>query len=357
MLGDAESRNPARALVNRRRRLLYATAVAPAGTGNGLAMRAGMILEALRETCQVWVAMPGRTPAPDPPFDIVHVFRLAAMAAAKPYLASARRRHLDLDDIESKTHKRIEALCRANGLVEAADREEAESRRCELLETAIFRSFDRVYVCSEADRDALAQRCPAELLILPNAVRLPASPPGRSPSEPYRFLFIGTMGYYPNFDACVWFCRKVAPILKRTAPEPFGVDIAGSGSAGVWEGHELLRFLGPVPQVGPIYEAAHAAIVPLRAGGGTRIKILEAFSYRRPVVSTTIGAKGITAAAGREILIGDSPEDFASRCVELMRDRDLADRLAENALRLVTQLYSAETVKRIVSSPPVAPVP
>lgn len=176
--------------------------------------------------------MPGRTPAPDPPFDIVHVFRLAAMAAAKPYLASARRRHLDLDDIESKTHKRIEALCRANGLVEAADREEAESRRCELLETAIFRSFDRVYVCSEADRDALAQRCPAELLILPNAVRLPASPPGRSPSEPYRFLFIGTMGYYPNFDACVWFCRKVAPILKRTAPEPFGVDIAGSGSAG-----------------------------------------------------------------------------------------------------------------------------
>jgi polysaccharide biosynthesis protein PslH len=339
-------------------RLLYVTPVAPALTGNGLAMRAAMILKALREICDASVVMPGQSPPAGTSYDIVHVFRLAGLALAKPYLESAGRRHLDLDDIESKTHQRIAALFRGNGQMEAAERELAESRRCELLEIAVFRRFDRLYVCSDADRDILTPRCPAELAVLPNAVQLAdaSNPPRRDPSQPFRFLFIGTIGYYPNFDACVWFCREVLPILKRTAPFSFLVNIAGSNSDSLPIEDEFVRILGSVPDVSPIYEAADAVIVPLRAGGGTRIKILEAFSYRRPVVTTAIGAEGLAVTAGTDLLQADTPEAFAACCVDLMTNRDLAWRLIENALRLVKGAYTAEALQQIVCALPEAPV-
>lgn len=341
------------------RRLLYVTAVTPAATGNGRAMRCAMVLDALRHSFDVTVATSGTTPPVGTPYDTVHVFRLAAWGLAKPYLASAGARHLDLDDIESRTHGRIEALYRANGLMRAAYGEAAEKRRNELLEIAAFRSFERIYVCSEEDRAALAPpRCPAELVVLPNAVHVPEplpAPPRHSPAEPFRFLFLGTMGYYPNFDAVQWFCREILPILRRNAPRPFEVTIAGSDSAGLFRGLPEVRCLGAVPAVAPVYDAADAVIVPLRAGGGTRIKILEAFSYRRPVVSTAIGAEGIRATPDVDILLGDSAEAFAARCAELMRNRDLADGLAENALRLVRRAYSAESLRSFFSSPPAAP--
>ena len=341
-------------------RLLYVTALPSGPLGNGRAMRTDAVLRALRETFDVSLATPEQRPPKDARFDVVHVFRLAALGLAKPYLAGAGRRHLDLDDIESKTHKRIEALSRANGDMQMADWALAESRRCELLEVAAFRNFDRVYVCSEADRFALAPRCRAELLVLPNVVNLPApppSPPRRDAADPFRFLFIGTMDYYPNSDAYNWLRREILGILERTAPGPFVVNVAGSGSDGRLRSHPCVRLLGVVPEVRPLYEAADAAIVPLRAGGGTRIKILEAFSYGRPVVSTTIGAEGITATSGTDILLGDTAEDFAARCVELMSAPHLADWLAANALRLVTNAYSAPALKRIVSSLPAAPIP
>ena len=318
-------------------------------------MRCAMVLDALRQSFDVTIATNGTTPPAGTSYDTVHVFRLAAWGLAKPYLASAGARHLDLDDIESRTHGRIEALYRANGLMRAAHSEAAEKRRNELLEVAAFHSFERIYVCSDADRVALKHHCPAELVVLPNAVHMPEPQPDRprrSPTEPFRFLFFGTMGYYPNLDAVQWFCREILPILRGIAPRPFEVVIAGSNSAGLFPDLPEVRCLGAVPAVAPVYESADAAIVPLRAGGGTRIKILEAFSYRRPVVSTAIGAEGIRATPEVDILLGDSAQDFAARCAQLMRDRDLADRLAENGLRLVRHAYSAESLRRFFSSPP-----
>jgi glycosyltransferase involved in cell wall biosynthesis len=319
-----------------------------------------VVLDALRKCFDVTLATPEGSPADGARFDVVHVFRLAAVGLAKPWLRSARQRHLDLDDIESNTHRRIEALSRANGHTEIADWALAERRRYELLEVAAFRSFDRIYVCSEADRASLIPRCKAELVVLPNVVSLPTPPvptPRNDPAEPFRFLFVGTMDYYPNSDGYQWFCREVLPILQRIAPGPFQVDVAGVGSDGRLRGHPLVRRVGAVPDVRPLYEAAHAAIVPLRAGGGTRIKILEAFSYGRPVVSTTIGAEGISATSGIDILLGDTAADFAARCADLMKDPDLARRLAGNASRLVMSSYAAHVLKQVVCPPPEASIP
>jgi len=371
--------------------LLYVCPVIPSTTGNGLAMRSGMVLEALAEYYRVsllavprYVTMERQVPeifrkrcadvAIVPPyedsqyriqqagrlygthsFDIVHVFRLAALPFARPYFIQSCGRawlHLDLDDIESKTHRRIAALHRSAGNGGMADVEEARARRSLLLETAAFRMFDRVYVCSDLDRQELLGRCPAEIRVLRNAVRLPAMiRPSRS-GEIFRFLFVGTLGYYPNEDAVRYFCSEILPLIRERAATPFRVDFVGAGAS-----KELLdltaadvHVVGPVADIQPWYESSHAVIVPLRAGGGTRIKILEAFSYQLPVVTTLIGIEGIDAEPNQHVLLAGGPEEFAASCLQLMSDPALAQCLVQNASCLLRESYSSEALKTSVSS-------
>jgi glycosyltransferase involved in cell wall biosynthesis len=361
--------------------------------GNGLAMRAGAVLEALCAVYRVSVlvtpiykSFDSELPAPlraliedrivsavtepwhDRVFDLVHVFRLSSMAAARHWLSGEGRvpiRHLDLDDIESRTHRRIAELCRANGDHEIGLREDEAARRSELLEMASYRRFERVYVCSETDRQHLFDRCPAQIVVLPNAVRRPddfPSPPASAPSpgRPFQFLFLGTLGYYPNGDAVKYFCEHILPRMRAGSASPFEVTVAGTGAS------ESLRELaekagvqvaGAVPDVSPLYVAANAVIAPIRAGGGTRIKILEAFSRRRPVAATSIALEGIDARHEEQALVADTPEEFAAACLRLMNSPELAGRLAEAAWRLWQRAYSLEAMKRSVSLHAVARPP
>jgi len=164
-------------------------------------------------------------------------------------------------------------LSRANGHTEIADWALAESRRYELLEVAAFRGFDRIYVCSEADRVSLLPRSRAELVVRPNVARVPEPPvptPRRDPAEPFRFLFIGAMDYYPNSDGYHWFCREVLPILRRIAPGPFGVDVAGAGSDGRLRRHSLVRQWGAVPDVRPLYGTRRSFLCARAAVRGSK---------------------------------------------------------------------------------------
>jgi glycosyltransferase involved in cell wall biosynthesis len=161
------------------------------------------------------------------------------------------------------------------------------------------------------------------------------------------------LGYYPNADAVIYFCERILPEIRRTTSMPFEVEIAGTGGSDRLRDLAAtsgVRLLGRVAEVGPVLETASAVITPLRAGGGTRIKILEAFSYRRPVVTTTIGLEGIDARAGEHVLVGDGPEEFARRCVQLMNDRALCERLTQAAWSRWQEAYSMEALKRSVSS-------
>ncbi len=217
--------------------LLYFCPVVPAATGSGIAMRAGMVLEALCERYRVslvaislYTTLENEVPEflrrlcenvailqPDArtidqvrqavgvgcQFDIVHVFRLAAMEFVHPYLREVRGRsrlHLDLDDIESKTNRRIADLYRISGNNALANETLANAQRSSSMEAVAFRLFDRIYVCSEGDRRELSDRCRTEIRVLSNAVRLPATVRPRAASGVFRFLFVGTLGYYPNQD-------------------------------------------------------------------------------------------------------------------------------------------------------------
>jgi glycosyltransferase involved in cell wall biosynthesis len=387
-------------------RLLYISPVLPATTGNGLAMRAGMVLRSLALRHQVSLLVvplylaPGSglppelaarcrqvtvlTPAGSPaaehlaaragrrlrrvlrldrrsaepagqylegePFDVVHLFRLATLPFARPWLKPAGRsprRHLDLDDLESVSRRRIAALHRANGDEPAAQREEQAAERAAQLEDGALTGFERVYVCSEADRRALLGRARARLCVLPNALAVPQPLGPRSPESPFTFLFLGTLGYYPNEDAVLFFCREVLPLLRRQAARPFRVSVVGLGAGPGLASLATLpevELVGAVPDVAPWYRQADVVVVPLRAGGGTRIKVLEAFSYRRAVVSTSIGSEGLDVVDGEHLLVGDTPGEFAAQCLRLMRQPALADALTRAAYARFISAYSLEAV-------------
>jgi len=218
--------------------------------------------------------------------------------------------------------------------------QEWEASRYEALAAAMLPRFDRVYVASAADRAPVAAQYPGtDVAVLENVIRLPgpraaSPPPSASVSaadEPFTFLFVGSFGYYPNDDAARYFCGKVLPLLRAAAPRPFRVRLVGAdptAAVRLLAAMPDVTVTGPVADVTPWYESASAVIVPVRAGGGTRIKVLEAFAHERPVVATTAGAEGLEVTAGRHLLIADSAGDFAACCGRLMRDPVLGRKLA-----------------------------
>jgi len=274
--------------------------------------------------------------AAGPGYRAVHVLRLYLAPFAEPYLASRGpdrpECHLDLDDHEVATRRRIADLLRENGEEPAARVQEWEAGRYEALGAALLPRFDRVYLTAPADRDLLAAGYPGvDVRILPNVIRPPGPPTPPPDGEPFTFMFVGNYDYYPNSDAARYFCAQVLPALRAGAPGPFRVRFVGASPPAAvcaLAGEPEVTVTGPVADVTPWYESAHAVIVPVRAGGGTRIKILEAFAHRRPVVSTPAGAEGLGVTSGQHLLVADSPVSFAADCVRLMRDPALGRALA-----------------------------
>jgi hypothetical protein len=166
-------------------------------------------------------------------FDVVHIFRLATLPFARRWLANQPQRprlYLDLDEVDSQTHLRIAALCRANGdlILERVELQLAEQSRA--AEEQSYATVDRIYVCSKRDAAFIPGRPGFEVAILPNGVR---PTPGLTPAirtPPYRFLFVGTLGYYPNEDAALFLCRDVAPRLRMATAQPVHVEIVGGGA-------------------------------------------------------------------------------------------------------------------------------
>jgi glycosyltransferase involved in cell wall biosynthesis len=318
--------------------------------------------EPLRQLCHDVVEIPveeigGSVAYRDQLFDVVHVFRLASLPAARQYLNDDRSRagHLDLDDIESKTYRRIAALQRDNHEENLASGSDAAARKAELLEGIAVRQFQRLYVCSEADRQQLLSRCQAEICVLPNVVHPPASVAPRTPDGIWRLLFVGTLGYYPNEDAVAYFGARVLPLIRQSANCPVEVRVAGHGASTRLRAvarEAGVELVGLVPDLAPTYHAADVVIVPIRAGGGTRIKILEAFAHGRPVVASTLGAEGIDALPEQHLLIADTSDGFADCCLRLSQDESLRERLIANALALVRRAYTPEALQRTVATLP-----
>jgi len=170
----------------------------------------------------------------------------------------------------------------------------------------------------------------------------------RAPAPPSADLvFVGSMDWAPNIDGIDWFQREVLPLILRSKPECSIAIVGRTPPPAVQklaERYPFIQVTGTVPDVRPWLWGAKLSIVPLRVGGGTRLKIFEAMAAGAPVVSTMIGAEGLGARDGDTIRIADTPEDFAAACLALLENPAERERLSGRAIRMVTEKYSWEAV-------------
>ncbi len=285
-------------------------------------------------------------------FDIIHVFRIYMTGFAECYIASEKKTllQLDLDDIESKTHYRLSELYKLNRHKIKADKMRLDADSYQKLEHRILQSTDRVFVCSDVDKNWLADKYDnTNIRIVPNIVDIPENISHCHTNERYRFLFIGTFGYYPNYEGIVFFCRNILPDIRKQATRSFEICIVGTGItksiASTLNAIPDVTIIGPVEDITPQYVSADAMIVPVRAGGGTRIKVLESFAHQCPVISTKFGVEGIAGRHEEHFLSSESDKDFAQHCLRLMDEPCLARSLAANAFNLVKTMYAFDALK------------
>jgi glycosyltransferase involved in cell wall biosynthesis len=165
---------------------------------------------------------------------------------------------------------------------------------------------------------------------------------------------MGSMHYPPNADGIRWFAREVFPRVRAALPSAT-LTIAGRKPPRdlvQWAGDESrgVRIEGHVPDLVPFLSGAAAVIVPVRAGGGMRVRILEAFARGVPVMTTTVGLEGIDAIPGRDVLVADEPLGFAGGLIRLLQDPALQTRLAEAGRRLAVERYDWRVALRPLES-------
>jgi polysaccharide biosynthesis protein PslH len=402
--------------VNGRPSLLFLSPVMPATGGNGLAMRAGVFLDAYASRFDVTLAiLPVTGPDPSPSisdfvrrhtrrveilpfasllhphyrliaglrdpadrraalaryawpqlcsydagaagemlqerlgavrFEASHVERLylAPLAGAGPV---ARHAILDLDEDDGEVHRAIGRLHALNGEAAAAATAAEQAGKFDRLQRDFLPRFDLVLMAAPGEAARLRVEFPdSRIAVVANAFRAPSMPAARRPASAIGtdYLMVGNLSYYPNADGARFFCRAVLPLIRRAGGR------ARVALAGQRPGEEV-RALAAIPDVSvhagpadlaPFYADAAVAVVPIRAGGGSRIKILEAFAHGVPVVSTSIGAAGLAAVDGRHLLIADGPEDFAAAALRLHRDAALAAAIATEGRALLESQYRLE---------------
>jgi len=160
-----------------------------------------------------------------------------------------------------------------------------------------------------------------------------------------KILFLGGMDYTPNLDAARWFLDEIFPLILQQEPEARLLMIGRelwrlNGQESGCGNRDSVEFHENVPDVLPWFCEANILVVPLRQGAGTRIKVLEAFAAGLPVVATAKGCEGIAARDGEQLLVADTPHDFAAAVLQIMADAALGKNLAANARRLVVERYT-----------------
>ncbi|MBN2654305.1 MAG: glycosyltransferase [Nitrospirae bacterium] len=212
------------------------------------------------------------------------------------------------------------------------------------FERNICLSFNLVLAVSEQDSDWYKNVYGAcNVRVLENGVDLDyfhKAPDGIS--ERIKLVFVGMMGWMPNSDGSKYFVSEILPLIKNRYPDVV-VDLVGKDppeSVLKLKDVKGVNVTGMVDDVRPYVWDSQVYIVPLRFGGGTRLKILEAFAMNKPVVSTSLGCEGIMGKNENELLIADSPLEFADAVTRLLSDRELREKLAANAARLAASKYS-----------------
>jgi sugar transferase (PEP-CTERM/EpsH1 system associated) len=217
-----------------------------------------------------------------------------------------------------------------------------EARRVGGYERALPTAFDQLVISSPLDRSAIGDF--SNLHVVANGVDLAAHPFVTAERTEDALVFSGTMWYFPNVDAAQWLVHEVLPLIRRHRPHTTLTIVGARPVAAVRRLAEIpgVTVTGQVPSVHDYVARSTVAVAPMRSGSGIQFKIIEAMAAGTPVVATPTATAGLQSVAGRDLLVGADAESFAAQVVRLLEDRPLRQRLAQNALRLVQNVYAWE---------------
>jgi len=222
-------------------------------------------------------------------------------------------------------------------------------RKSHAYERAACRRFDHVVAVSAEDRETMERAYGLKSVSdVPTGVDTEFfRPRGEERREPHNLVFTGSMDWLPNEDAIQFFTREIMPRIRERVPGATLTVVGRNPYASLVElgkRDSSIIVTGRVEDVRPYMERAAAYIVPMRVGGGTRLKIYEAMAMEKPIVSTTVGAEGLPVANGRELLLADTAKDFAASVVRVLTDEAEARELGARAAVAVREKFSWDKV-------------
>jgi glycosyltransferase involved in cell wall biosynthesis len=269
-------------------------------------------------------------------FDIIHVqfFRMARYVIKLTQCPKV----LDLGDAMSLNLHRRATLDKSL----AWPLVKLEELRVRKYETTILKHFDVGTMVSAFDRDyLLALDNSLNLEVVPMGVDLEYFQPNNVQYRP-QLLFTGTMNYFPNYDAVWYFYHKIFPYIKQTRPD-VAFYVVGNYPLSKLKRLESNRDIvvtGHVPETRPYFAQSAVFVSPMRGGSGIQAKNLEAMAMGVPVVTTSVGAAGIEAKVGHDLIVADEPKEFASKVIQLLDDPELRREIGQNGRRLVEEKYN-----------------
>lgn len=217
-------------------------------------------------------------------------------------------------------------------------------KHCRYLESLLCR-FCACTVVSGHERWLLKKHvggdCPVH--VIPNFVALDEYGTTRKIVKPNTLIFTGSFRYFPNHDAMVWFLQNVYSHIREQAPH-VRLNITGDHANLPLPNLQGVALQGVVPDIRSAIASASISLAPIRFGGGTRLKILEAMALHTPVVATSKGAEGLDVRDGEQLLLGDTPQEFAAQVLRLLDDPALCQRLAGDAFQLMRSTYDTTVV-------------
>lgn len=233
-----------------------------------------------------------------------------------------------------------------------------EARRVKQYEGELLRTVDHVLAVTDIDQKLLEEALHfskpksgsrvSPITVIPIAVDTEKLQPVKRKAGSKNIVTLGTLHYPPNADGIRWFFNEVFPLVQKRVPGAALTIIGKNPPQDFIELAErnpgVIKVTGYVDDLRPYLEESALMVVPVRAGGGMRVRILEAFAYAMPVVTTTVGLEGIHGTPDHDVIVADTPADFANRTAELLENASLQDKLAANGRKLATKKYDWQAV-------------
>jgi glycosyltransferase involved in cell wall biosynthesis len=282
-------------------------------------------------------------------YDLLFAFRLSSAVWANsifpPESTLPLIRVVDFDDLESQAFQRSRV-----GTSRSPTRCYTDWRSHNWLmrtERAVASTWTKTVVCSSIDAAQVRKISGNNPLILPNSVKF-ADPIPQHSASPHEVLFVGTLNYPPNVEGLKWFLYRVWPRVSQELQASVKLKVVGIDATA-----DLVAilaragacFLGRVETIEDEYVKCAVAIAPIFSGGGTRIKIIEAFSFTRAMLTTSVGCEGLDLVPGRDAIVADTPQEFSSNLITLIRDPQLRQRVAEAGWHFGKQRFSIDSVR------------